>query len=84
MAFLTKKKQGAGCPYHHPGRKRPNARKFTRKKWWASWLKAFKNKIINKFTMRCLSFSKKISDNKIEPWASIAGARRFSAILHFP
>jgi hypothetical protein len=41
--FLNKKKnQGGGpdCPYHHPEGKRPNARKFTRKKkWWASRLK---------------------------------------------
>jgi hypothetical protein len=58
---FNKKKIRVVAPLHHySGRKRPNARKFTRKKWRASWLKAFKNKIINKFiVMRCLSFSKK-------------------------
>jgi hypothetical protein len=33
-AFSTKKNLGGcpDCPYHHPERKRPNVRKFTRKK----------------------------------------------------
>jgi hypothetical protein len=36
---LFKQKNQGGCPYcpyHLPERKRPNARKFTRTKWWAS------------------------------------------------
>jgi hypothetical protein len=32
--FFEQKNQGGcpACPYHHPERKRPNVRKFTRKK----------------------------------------------------
>jgi hypothetical protein len=42
--FENKKNQGSCLNY--PERKRPSARKFMKKKWWVSWLKALKIKIL--------------------------------------